>query len=47
MNLYKHYDNVVQLMPACPYRNTSDIIKSIRNFEKNKIKFQIVVLNWV
>ena len=41
MNLYRYYDNVVQLMPTCPYRNASDIIKSIRNFEKNKIKFQI------
>lgn len=35
------YDNVVQLMPNCPLRNQSDILKASIFFESNDNNFQI------
>jgi CMP-N-acetylneuraminic acid synthetase len=35
------YENVVQLMANCPLRNSSDIEKSMDNFLKKKLDFQI------
>ena len=40
------FDIVIQLMPNCPLRNSSDIINAYKNFDSNKSKFQISVFKF-
>lgn len=35
------FDQVVQLMANCPVRSDQDIVRSIENFEDNKLRFQL------
>jgi len=42
----KDYDTVVQLMPNCPSRTTSDIISAMDNFNKQGARFQISVFKY-
>ena len=44
MNL--KFENVVQLMPNCPFRNQKDIIIFFKHFKKHKLKYLISCANF-